>query len=69
MVSNFVLTYSLDISRNSIGSEGAVKLADGLKSCTNLQTLNIRGNSIGEGTVALADGLKSCTNLQTLDTL
>ncbi len=43
-------------------------LADGLKSCTNLQTLNISLNSVGsEGAVALADGLKSCTNLQTLN--
>ncbi len=49
-------------------SEIAVVLATSLKSCTNLQTLEISNNSIGsEGTVALADGLKSCTNLQTLN--
>ncbi len=43
-------------------------LADGLKSCTNLQTLNISRNNIGSKcAVALADGLKSCTNLQTLN--
>ncbi len=40
MASNFVLTYTLDIGRNSVGSDGAVALADGLKSCTNLQTLD-----------------------------
>ncbi len=43
-------------------------LADGLRSCTNLQTLNIGSNTISsEGAVALVDSLKSCTNLQTLD--
>ncbi len=49
-------------------SEIAVVLATSLKSCTNLQTLEISNNSIGsESAVALADGLKSCTNLQTLN--
>ena len=52
---------------NSIGDEGAVALADGLKSCSNLQTLDLTTNNIGtEGAVALADGLKSCSNLRTL---
>ena len=46
----------------------AAALADGLKSCTNLKTLNISGNSIGsDDAAAIADGLRSCTNLQTLD--
>ena len=38
------------------------------KSCTNLQTLDIRDNDIGsEGAAALAEALEFCTNLQTLD--
>ena len=52
---------------NNIGDEGAVALADGLKSCSNLQRLRLSTNNIGaEGAVALADGLKSCSNLQDL---
>ena len=52
---------------NNIGDEGAVALADGLKSCSNLQYLALSANSINdEGAVALADGLKSCNNLQHL---
>ena len=59
---------TLDLSGNSIGSDGAVALAEGLKCCTNLQTLNLWSNSIGSnGTVALAEELKCCTNIQTLD--
>ena len=43
-------------------------LAEGLKSCTNLQTLKLWNNNIGsDGATALAEGLKSCTNLQTLN--
>ena len=58
---------NLDLQGNNIGSEGAVALADGLKSCNNLQTLNLNSNNIGaEGAIALADGLKSCNNLKTL---
>ena len=53
---------------NNIGDEGAVALADGLKSCSNLQRLYLSYNNIGaEGAVALADGLKSCSNLQRLN--
>ncbi len=45
----------------------SVALADGLKLCTELQTLDLGWNSISsEGAVALADGLKLCTELQTL---
>ena len=52
---------------NNIGANGAVALADGLKSCNSLQTLKLSSNSIGDdGTIALADGLKSCNNLQVL---
>ena len=52
---------------NSIGAEGAVALADGLKSCSNLQGLDLSTNNIGaEVAVALADGLKSCSNLRDL---
>ena len=43
-------------------------LAEGLKSCTNLQTLDLSCSNIGsDGATALAEGLKSCTNLQTLN--
>ena len=43
-------------------------LADGLKHCPNLQTLDLGHNSIGDdGAKALADCLKHCPNLQTLD--
>ena len=53
---------------NNIGAEGAVALAVGLKSCNNLQRLDLSTNNIGdEGAVALADGLKSCNSLQRLD--
>ena len=53
---------------NNIGAEGAVALADGLKSCSNLQYLDLSANNISaEGAVALADGLKSCCNLRHLD--
>ena len=55
---------TLDLSSNSIGSDGAVALADVLKGCTNFQTLNLTSNNIGSnGAVALADALKCCTNL------
>ena len=59
---------TLDLSDNSVGSDGAVVLAERLKCCTNLQTLNLSDNSIGSDVaVALAEGLKCCTNLQTLN--
>ncbi len=38
---------------NSIGTDGANALADNLKHCINLQTLNLSSNSIG------ADGAKA----------
>ena len=54
-------------SYNGIGSDGVVALAERLKCCTNLKTLDLWSNSIGsDGVVALAEGLKCCTNLQTL---
>ena len=58
---------TLDLSYNSIGSDGDVALVKGLKCCTNLQTLDLAVNSIGsDGAVALVEGLKCYTNLQTL---
>ena len=43
-------------------------LADGLKHCNSLQTLNLERNNIGDdGAKALADGLKHCNSLQTLN--
>ena len=53
---------------NSIGAAGAEALADGLKSCSNLQTLYLSDDTIGdEGAIAVAGGLMSCINLLTLD--
>ncbi len=67
-------TISSDYSENGLNSgtricfKGAIALADCLKSCTNLQTLDIMNNNIGsKGAVKLADGLKSYTNLRTLN--
>ena len=49
-------------------SIGAKALAEGLKHCTNLQTLNFVRKSTGAyGAKALTEGLKHCTNLQTLN--
>ena len=43
-------------------------LADGLKHCTSLRTLNLSDNSIcDDGCKGLADGLKHCTSLRTLN--
>ena len=59
---------TLSLNDNRIGSEGAAALAEGLKSCTNLQNLELSLNSIGaKGAAALAEGLKSCNNLQNLE--
>ncbi len=45
-----------------------VALANCLRSCTNLQTLNISVKNLNlRGAEALADGLKFCTDLQTLN--
>jgi len=44
-----------------------IALAEGLKSCTNLRTLDLFNHNISpDGTVALAQSLKSCKYLQTL---
>ena len=59
---------TLDVSVNSIGSEGAVALAEGLCCNNTLHTLNISRNSIAnEGIVALAEALKCSNTLHTLD--
>ncbi len=53
---------------NTTGADGAKALADGLKHCSSLQTLNLEWNSIGDDVAkALADGLKHCSSLQTLE--
>jgi Ran GTPase-activating protein (RanGAP) involved in mRNA processing and transport len=58
---------TLNLSNNSINSDGAKALADALKSNTALTTLNLSNNSIHDlGAVALACALSSN---QTLDTL
>ena len=55
----------LHLSSNSIGSDGAVALAEGLKYCTSLQTLDLSSNTIdadstvrisADGAVSLAEG-------------
>ena len=48
---------------NSIGSDGAVGLAEGLKCCTNLQKLDLSYNSIGsDGAEAPSEQLKCYVN-------
>ena len=43
-------------------------IADGLKHCRNLMTLNLKQNSLcADGCNVLADGLKHCNNLLTLN--
>ena len=60
------ITFACSISK--LNTAAAALLAEGMKCCTNLQTLDLSSNSIGsEGAVSLAEGLKCCTNLQTLD--
>ena len=44
---------------------GVIALAEGLKSCTNLQEFDLNFKKFdSNGAAALAEGLKSCTNLQ-----
>ena len=48
--------------------KGVTALAENLKNCSNLETLNLHSNNIGsDGATTLAESLKSCTNLQSLD--
>ena len=55
-------------SRLKLNAAAAALLVEGMKCCTNLQTLKLTSKSIGsDGAVALVEGLKCCTNLQTLD--
>ena len=66
---NTIVFKRCDISTLEKNSGVGVRaLADSLKHCPNLQTLNLRGSSIGDdGARALAGGLKHCPNLQTLN--
>ena len=65
------LKYCIEVKKITPGwltLQSVTALAESLKSCTNLQSLNLHFNCIGsDGAAALAEGLKSCTNLQTLD--
>ena len=64
---NLKCIQTLYLSHNNIGDDGAIALAEALKSCNNLQTLHLPANNIGaNGAAALAKALKSCNNLQTL---
>lgn len=50
-----------------MGISAAVFLADGLKHCENLKTLNLDRNYLGsEGSSSLARSLKHCGNLESL---
>ena len=64
------LKYCINVKKITHGRltlQSVTALAEGLKSCTNLQSLNLRYGQIGsDGAAALAEGLKSCTNLQAL---
>ena len=60
------ITFECSISK--LNTAAAAVLAEGIKCCTNLQTLNLGYKHIGsDGAVALAEGLKCCTNLQILE--
>ena len=51
-----------------LAPQGVFALAEGLKSCTNLQELSIHFSNIGSDEVAaLAEGLEHCINLQKLN--
>ena len=54
--------------RKYLAPQGVFALAEGLKSCTNLQELSIHFSNIGSDEVAaLVQGLEHCINLQKLD--
>ena len=60
--------HTLSLGHNFIGQRGARVLADALKSCTSLCTIDICDNRIySEGAMALACVLKNSRNLHTLD--
>ena len=60
------ITFECNISK--LNTADAALLAEGMKCCTNLQTLDLTNIIISsDGAVALAEGLKCCTNLQTLN--
>ena len=59
--------HNLDLCENNITPEGAEALAEGLKSCRNLQKLDISDNEISYGAAALPVGLKHCKKLTELD--
>ena len=59
---------SLDLSRNSIGDEGASSLSEALRVNTSLTSLDLSGNSIGdEGASSLSETLRVNTSLTSLD--
>ena len=65
----FKNTNYLNISRNAIGSEGAIAISTILKKRKkNINYLVLAGNLIDStGIVALAKGLRNCLNLQTIN--
>ena len=57
----------LDLSYNSIGDEGAGRLAGVLGQCSSLAELDLRDNRIGvDGAERLAGGLGECPSLTEL---
>ena len=59
---------TFECTRLKLNAAAAALLVEGMKCCTNLQTLKLSSKSIGsDGAVALAEGLKCCTNLLTLN--
>ena len=58
----------ISITEFIIRDDGAKALADGLRNCHSLQTLNLEDNNISDdGANALADCLRNCHSLQTLN--
>ena len=60
--------HALSLGHNSIGQRGAIVLADALKNCTSLHTIDICDICIdSKGAMALAGVLRHSRNLHTLD--
>ena len=57
----------INIRNNSIGADGTIILANGLKNCSALRVIDIQNNEIGlEGALALVEKLKSWPSLEGL---
>ena len=57
----------ISIPNNSIGADGAIILANGLRNCSALRVIDLSINIIGsKGALALVEKLKSWPNLDKL---